>query len=366
MMLPVLLAATVSAAASGSSLIDRLVAEGFENVAVESRGQKTTVWFEDRRSLDANAGLGQVARLAAVDGLTSATVELVPLHERLPVLGVEVPVTGLRDYLEGRLSEREFGASLNFEPAPPMPPGEVANGSIGRLELQLTPGYAFSDRLFGYANSTLRAQVAPGWHAQGRLQAQFYPDWALAPTFGLVGGRRAIAPRVEAAWSFGRWNAERYGAEGELAGWLGEGEWLWRARASLVTSLVASAVGSMEYRFPWADTYARVGAGFYPAGDRAVSVAFGRLFSRSEVEAGYFRSDYGNQLKATLITYLGPGRRPDPRPFRVEAPGWMEFDYRATAPRGATLLWPEPEAGIAWRRMTPDYVKRHLEEWKRS
>lgn len=177
-MFPVLLAAAVSAAASDSSLIDRLVAEGFENVALETRGETTTVWFEDRRSLDANAGLGQVARLIAKEGLSSDTVELFPLCERWPVLGIRVPLTGLRDYLQGRLSEPAFEARLVFEPAPPMPPADVANSSVGRLELQLTPGYAFSDKLFGYANSTLRAQLAPGWHALARVQTQFYPDWS--------------------------------------------------------------------------------------------------------------------------------------------------------------------------------------------
>ncbi|HEY9854440.1 MAG TPA: hypothetical protein V6D05_01795 [Stenomitos sp.] len=364
-MLPVLLAAaTASTVASGSTLADRLVAEGFENVAMETRGERTIVWFEDRRSLDATVGLGQVVRLAVQAGVESKALELVPLHERLPVLGIVMPVAGLRAFLQGTVTDQAFGRELVFESLPPDPPQGAANSSIGRPELQLTPGYAFSDQLFGYANSTLRAQIAPGWHAQGRLQLQFYPTWSLAPTFGLVGGHRAVAPQVDAAWSMGRWSDERYGAEGELAGWLGKGEWLWRTRMSLVTTLVPSAVGSMEYRFPWADTYARVGAGFFPAGDRALFVTFGRLFSHSEIDAGYFRSDYGNQLRAMLITYLGPGRRPDPRPFRVEAPGWMEFDYRATAPQGATLLWPEPEAGVAWRRLTPDYVRRHLSDWK--
>lgn len=364
-MLPFLIAvATVSAPATASTLVDRLVAEGFENVAVETRAGTTLVWFEDRRSLDANVGLGQVARLAAAQELPGESVELVAQHERFPVLGVRFSLSGLRAYLEGKVSEQAFRQQVAFDPAPPAAPAQVANSSVFRPELQVTPGYAFSDRLFGYANSTLRAQITPGWHAQGRLQVQFYPDWALAPTFGLVGGHRAIAPRMDAAWSLGRWSGDRYGAEGELAGWLGEGEWLWRARTSLVTTLVASFVTTLEYRLPWADAFTRVGGGFYPAGDRAVFVTFGRLFSRSEVEAGYFRSDYGNQLKATLITYLGPGRRPDPRPFRVEAPGWMEFDYRATAPRGATELWPEPEAGVAWRRLTPDYVRRHLGDWK--
>lgn len=366
MMLPVLLAAaTASVVATGSSLVDRLVTEGFENVAVEERGRTTVVWFEDRRSLDANVGLGQVARMAAAEGLPTEEVEFVVLHQRLPVLGIGAPVSSLQAYLAGGMPASEFESRLRFEPAPPAVPDTATNSSIGRPELQLTPGYAFSDRLFGYANSTLRAQIAPGWNAQGRLQLQFYPEWALAPTFGLVGGHRAIAPRVDAAWSLGRWSSDRYGAEGELAGWLGDGEWLWRTRFGLVTNLVPSAVGTVEYRFPWADTFTRMGAGFYPAGDRALFVTFGRLFHRSEVEAGYFRSDYGNQLKATIITYLGPERRPDPRPFRGEVPGWMEFDYRATAPRGATLLWPEPEAGVAWYRMTPDYVRRHLGDWKR-
>jgi len=367
MMLPVLLAAaTVSTVASGSPLVARLVAEGFENVAVESRAEKTIVWFEDRRSLDASEGMGYVARQVAQEEGLSHHVELVPLHEGLPVIGVLMPLDVLRDFLADRKGSEAFGAQLDFDLTPPGLPGPGANPSFWRPELFLTPGYYFSDRLNGYLNNSLQSQIAPGWHALGRLQLQFYPEWSLSPTYGLIGGHRSLTPRTDAAWSVGRWNSDRYGAEGELAGWLGGGEWLWHVRASLVTTLVPSLVGGCEYRWPWLDTYTRLGGGFYPAGDRAVYATFGRRFPRSEFEVGYFRSDFGNQLRASLTLYLGQTRRPDPRPFRVEVPGWLMLDYRASAPSGATLLWPEPEAGVAWRRLTPDYLRRHLAAWRLS
>lgn len=364
MMLPVLLAAaTASVVATESTLVDRLVAEGFENVAVEQRGQTTYVWFEDRRSLDPTTGLGQVARLA-LPTLATEKVELVPLRERLPVIGVGMRLNDLGAFLKNASSEEAFAAYLTFDVEPPDLPPTSTNSSVLRPELAITPGYSFSDRLNGYLNFNIRSQVAQGWHAVARAQTQIYPDWSIYPAFLLLGGHRQLAPRVDAAWSIGRWNSERYGAEGELAGWLGHGEWLWRLRTSVVTTLVPAAVATIEYRLPWADTFTRAGGGFYPAGDRALFLTFGRIFSRSEVEAGYFRSDFGNQLRASISTYLGPDRRPDPSPFRVEAPGWFEVDYRATAPRGATLLWPEPEAGISWRRLTPDYVRKHLSTWR--
>ncbi|MBO9542362.1 hypothetical protein J7643_17360 [bacterium] len=364
-MLPILLvAATASIAPALPDLAARLVADGYENVAVETKDDRTVVFFEDRRSLDANDGLAQVARMAAEVAPTGGTVQLVPLRERLPILGVSFPVDGYRAFISRQASEESFGSQLAYDWAPPSPPAALENSSTWRPELAITPGYFFSDHLKGFINNTFRTQIAPGWHALGRLQVQFYPTWDAYPTFMLLGGHRPLAPGLAAAWSIGRWDAERYGAQGELAGLLGTGAWRWNLRTTLVTSQAPSAVAGLEYRLPWADTYVRGDGGVYPAGDRAVSFVFGRLFPRSAVELGYYRSDFGNQLRASLSTYLGPGRRPDPRPFRVEAPGWFEVDYRATAPRGATILWPEPEAGAGWYRLTPDYIRRHLGAWR--
>lgn len=363
-MLPALLTvATLSVAPAVLDLQHELVADGFENVAIARQADRTVVFFEDRRSLDANDGLARVARMVSDTETLGGTVELVPLRERLPLLGVSFPLDALRAYLKRQSSEQTFGSQLAFDLAPPAPPAQVENPSTWRPELAITPGYLFSDHLKGYINNNFRSQIAAGWHAQGRLQVQFYPSWDAYPTFMLLGGHHPVAPGIDGAWSFGRWSAERYGAQGELAGLLGSGEWRWNLRGTLVTSLSPSAIGSLEYRLPWADTYVRGGGGVYPVGDRAVVLSVGRLFSRSAVELSFARSDFGNQLKASLVTYLGPGRRPDPRPFRVEAPGWFEVDYRATAPRGATVLWPEPEAGVGWYRLTPDYIRRHLGAW---
>ncbi|HEY9900572.1 MAG TPA: hypothetical protein V6D00_15450 [Pantanalinema sp.] len=363
-MLPALLSAATLSIAPIPDLASRLVADGFENVAVETKGDRTVVFFEDRRSLDASDGLAQVARMAAEAAPGSKTIELVPLRERLSIMGVSFPADGYRDFRAQRASEVAFAGQLAFDLTPPSAPAALENSSTWRPELAITPGYFFSDHLKGFINSTARSQIAPGWHALGRLQVQFYPTWDATPTFLLLGGHHPVAPGIDGAWSIGRWSAERHGAQGELAGLLGEGAWRWNLRGTLVTSLVPSAVASLEYRLPWADTYVRGGGGFYPAGDRAVSLVFGRLFPRSAVELGYYRSDFGNQLRASLTTFLGPGRRSDPRPVRVEAPGFFEVDYRATAPQGATVLWPEPEAGAGWYRLTPDYIRRHLGAWR--
>lgn len=363
-MLPLLLTATTVSITPLPDLASRLVADGYENVAVETRGDRTVVFFEDRRSLDARDGLARVARLALETGPATGTVQLVPLREQLPILGVSFPVDGYRAFRSKQASETTFASQLAFDLAPPSPPAAVENASTWRPELTITPGYHFSDHFRGFINANVRTQVAPGWHALGRLQTQFYPSWDAYPTYLLVGGHRPLFPGIAAAWTLGRWNAERHGAQAELAGLLGGGAWRWSLRGTLVTSLVPSGVASLEYRLPWADTYVRGGSGVYPAGDRVLSFVFGRLFPRSAVELGYYRSDFGNQLRASLVTYLGPGRRPDPRPFRVETPGFFEVDYRATAPQGATILWPEPEAGAGWHRLAPDDIKRDLGAWR--
>lgn len=356
-------AATLSLIPSTAALTDQLVAAGFENVGIEVRGDRTMLWYEDRRSLDAKEGLAQVARMVARTDLIG-NIEFVPLHERLPVLGIEMPASELRGFLRKERSVEIFASQLRFELDPPPPPPEATNSSTWHSDLALTPGYYFSDRLFGYLNPTLRVQVADGWHAWGRLQLQFYPQGAVSPSFLLLGGHRPLSPGIDGAWLMGRWNDDRYGAELELAGLLGGGDWQWRVRSSLVTRTVASAVGTMEYRFPWLDVFTRFGGGFFPAGDRALFVTFGRFFPKSVVELGYYRSDYGNQLRASLTTYLGPDRRPAPASLRVEVPGWMDVDYRASSPRGGTQLWPEPEAGAAWRRLSPDDIRRHLADWR--
>lgn len=359
-MLPVMISIAV---ATGDLLVQRLVDDGYENVAIATQGDCTTLWFEDRRSLDANEGLGRVARRVAGSPLRGS-VELVALRERIPVLGVRVPVDPLRAFESGAISTPVFESRMSFDEAPPPLPDGYRNSSTFRPELALTPGYLFSDHLQVSLNENLRAQLGTGWDAEGRTLLQVYPGPGLSPGYLLLGGHRPLLPGVDAAWSLGRWSDQNAGGEVAFHGLLGDGAWQWHLQGGLVTQTIPSAVASLAYRFPWLDAYTRFGGGFYPAGDRALFVALGRLFPRSLVEAGYYRSDFGNQLRATLTTYLGPDRRPDPRPFRLEAPGWFSMDYRASAAAGATELWPEPEAGVAWQRLTPDYVRRHLEAWR--
>ena len=358
-----LMAASMSLQPATSALTERLVADGFENVAVQVRRDRTFVWFEDRRYLDAIDGLGKVAREIAASPFIGS-VELVPLHEQLPVLGIEIPAEDLRQFLNKRQSARAFASQLGFELAPPDPPSGVANSSTWHSDLALTPGYAFSVHLYGYVNPTLHTQLGPGWQAQGRLQLQFYPQGEISPDFLLLGGHRSVAPGIDGAWLMGRWDDQHYGGVAELAGLLGGGDWQWHLQAGLVTDSDASAIASMDYHFPWLDTFTRFGAGFYPAGDRCAFVTFGRLFPRSEVEAGYYRSDFGNQLRATITTYLGPDVRPIPGPLRFEGLGSFSADYRASAPKGGTSFWPEPDAGEAWTRLTPDNIRRHLQDWR--
>lgn len=356
-------ATTLSLHPTTSSLANQLVAAGFENVAIEVRSDRTLIWYEDRCSLDAVQGLGQVARMVAGTDLIGA-IAIVPLHERLPVLGISMPAEELRPFLIKEKSPAAFAAKLSFDLNPPAPPSDMANASLWHADLALTPGYHFSDHLEAYVNPTMRIQVADGWHALGRLTLQFYPQGAALPGSLLLGGHRPIASGIDAAWILGRWDDVRCGAEGEVVGLLGDGDWRWRMRAGLVTNTVASAIGTMEYRFPRFDAFTRFGGGFFPAGDRALFLTVGHFFPKSIVELGYYRSDYGNQLRASLTTYLGPDRRPEPGPLRVEFPGPIDLAYRASAPRGGALLWPEPAAGIAWQRLTPDEIRRRVEAWR--
>lgn len=249
-----LLAATASLAAP--NLVERMVADGFEHVAI-ARGPLTVLAFEDRRDVDPARGLGRVARMALEDSSLGPELELVPRHEGRGVLGVRMDRADLADFMAGRLQSSRFAERLRFDLAPPSP-GPDSNPAAGHLDLALSPGYAFSDHLTAYLSPTLRMPLANDLLFKGRLRTRVYPDLSIEGGYGVMGGDLPLAPGVWGGWLVGGWEVGSYGVMGSVGGLVGPVHW--NVLASVMTAQAGAARVALECPTPWWDSFVRGGA----------------------------------------------------------------------------------------------------------
>ncbi|MNY11260.1 hypothetical protein D3C86_1442800 [compost metagenome] len=105
------------------------------------------------------------------------------------------------------------------------------------------------------------------------------------------------------------------------------------------------------------------GVGLFQGGDRTVFARFIRWFPRSAIEGSVWRSDLGTQLRMGLSIFLGQNPLHHPGPLRIYAPGLFSTDYRASSPPSATMPFPTTDADLVWQRLSPSYVRSHVESW---
>jgi hypothetical protein len=362
--------AAFAQAASPSSqeklaILARLEALGFENLALEEDGETLAIWYENRRFFLEIEAMGQLLREATRGLEAGRIVSVIPQRDRVPLMTVSTRTGDFQDFLEQRLTPEAFRDRLVIGPPPSHRPERDHNSSLYRTDLDLTPGYFFSVEFKGWVNGTLRMPVAEGLAATARGRYYLAPWGETGVTFAQLQGHGWLRPGLMGSWVAGRWDANNYGAHGEIASQLDEGNWIWRLSGGAGTGTAPLAATSIERRFHPLDVVLSGGAGLFQGGDRAVFARFIRWFPRSAVEGSVWGSDLGLQLRMGLSIYLGPNPLPKPGPLRFYAPGLFITDYRASSPPSATMPFPEGDADRVWQRLSPSYIRAHVEEWRR-
>lgn len=346
---------------SRATILSRLEAIGFENLALAEEGETLTIWYENRRFFLEIEGMGLVLKEAAQNLEAAQIIEIVPQRDRIPLMTVRTRVGALRDFLAGGLAPDAFRQQLIIGPPPSHRPDRNLNSSLYRTDLDLTPGYFFSVEFRGWLNGTLRTPIADGLVATTRGRYYLAPWGETGVTFAQLQGHRWLRPGLMGSWVAGRWDAHNYGAHGEIASQLDEGNWIWRLSGGAGTGMAPLAATSVERRFHPLDVILAGGVGLFQGGDRAVFARFIRWFPRSAVEGSVWRSDLGTQLRMGLSIYLGPNPLPKPSPFRWYAPGLFSTDYRASSPPSASMPYPMADVDQTWSRLSPSYIRSHIE-----
>ncbi|MNR82117.1 hypothetical protein D3C72_128710 [compost metagenome] len=347
-----------------ATLLPRLEALGFENLALEGGGETLTLWYENRRYFLEIEAMGRVLAEASRDLEANQVIAVVPQRDRIPLMIVRMSVGDLREFLAGDMTPDSFRKRLAIEPPPAQRPEHRLNPSLYRTDLDLTPGYFFSVEFKGWVNGTVRTPIANGLAATARGRYYLVPWGETGVTFAQIQGHNWLLPGVMGSWVAGRWSETNYGAHGEIASQLDEGNWIWRLSGGAGSGMAPLAATSLERRFHPLDVVLSGGVGLFQGGDRAVFARFIRWFPRSAVEGSVWRSDLGTQLRMGLSIYLGPNPLPKPGPLRVFAPGLFMTDYRASSPPSASMPFPEADVDRIWQRLTPSYVRAHVEDWR--
>ncbi|MNY02902.1 hypothetical protein D3C86_1354930 [compost metagenome] len=215
----------------------------------------------------------------------------------------------------------------------------------------------------GWANGTLRTPIADGLAAAARGRYYLVPWGETGITFAQLQGHGWLRPGIMGSWVAGRWSEINYGAHGEIASQLDEGNWVWRLSGGAGTGMAPLAATSLERRFHPLDVVLSGGAGLFQGGDRAVFARFIRWFPRSAIEVTAMRSDLGTQLQLGFNINLGTNPLPSPNILRPY-PGVFAADYRATYPDAGRMPYPPADTEHVWRRLSPNYVFAHVETWR--
>lgn len=346
-----------------TTLLPRLEALGLENLDLEDDTQTLTIWYENRRWFLEIEAMGIVLREASQGLDAKRIIEIVPQRDRIPLMSVSVRAESFRDFIEGRMTADAFREELIIGSPPESRPERSLKPSLLRTDLDLTPGYFFSVEFKGWLNGTLRTPLADGLAATVRGRCYLTPLGETGVTFAQLQGHSWLRPGLLGSWVAGRWDANNYGAHGEIASQIDEGNWVWRLSGGAGTGSAPLAATSLERRFHPIDVVLAGGIGLFQGGDRAIFARFIRWFPRSAVEGSVWRSDLGTQLRMGLSIYLGPNPLPVPGPLRVYVPGLFSTDYRASSPPSATMPFPQADADRIWQRLSPSYIRSHVEEW---
>jgi len=337
-----------------ASVRDRLVAHGFENVAVRATPDETVVWYENRIYRYELTALGVAAALAA-DEAPGPRLTLVPSSLGLPVLSVSAPAEAWTGVVRGRVSADAFRAVLEIGPGPPLPTSAVAHSSRWKADVAVRPLFAFE---LGRPDDVFRSSFAlapeitlspfPGSLLTGqlviRLTNDLQPDAAdVAPGRSTLSWAARVPGSVLFAASGGIFPDDRWGfaAEGSrllfdgllelVAGGDLSGRLEFTHDAVLYSSLEGwSLFGAATGRTPGVDLEVRGSVARFLEGDLGVRLDVARRFHETRVAFFGIKTEAATVGGVQLAVPLPVKRQLPPRRLRPATVPSFPIEYRDT------------------------------------
>lgn len=336
---------------------ETLVELGYENVRAEESTGSLTVWYENRRRPTQLEALADVLTAVARTATGDTEVRVVPLRENQPLL----LVTTRAQAIETALASRSALAATVRRDAPSPPPEPLAP-TFNRSDVFLQPAFRFDQATYALlARADTYTPVGPGLSLLGRFQASVFPQLGFDPPRGAFRSSGWMAQGVPAVFQIA-FDGPQAQLQGEVGYELFRGLGFLKMRGGLAQNRFPELIGRAEAHLPWWDMILAGGWGTYPAGDSGPFAVLSRTYSRTRLDFGAFRGQYGTKFQATINIDLGPNPRPAPSALRLIPIGPWRFTYRATAYAGSEPLQPAPDIDEFLDRMTPAYVESHLDQ----
>jgi hypothetical protein len=376
-----LLAGRISAAEEGADpLAQRLAAQGLENVQVHREGGEVRVSYENRRFRWQVTGLGVALAAAAQDAPEGATLSVTPTVWGVPEFEVRVAAADYRQFLEGKLSEREMAPRLTARYVGGSPRAG-RNRSFGRTDLTAGLGFRASfttedpnEGVQGRFLTGLDNALLPGVGVTAQETVPLNGD-PLKLTQARVGGVLHPSGPFFLALTGGRLTEDMDAVQGEAA-WVAPA-----GRQSLRLSLAAgrdrffatssrSALLTLTQWLGRRDVAVSLVGGRFWDGDQGAEVQLQSGFRERRFFIGGGRSGGVTRTRIGVVLPLGPRVQPEPRALRFKVRDTFNARYRA--PKGliteARVGGVVPPSLLEERSMlfSPEIARTYLKELRRS
>jgi hypothetical protein len=372
--------AAADAEADGA-LIERLTAQGLENVMVRRSGKELEVAYENRRYRWQVTGLGVVLAAAAEDAPEGTELIVTPKMWGVPEIQVRVSAEDYRRFLNDQLTAAELQSRMAITYGRGGAPSAGANQSFRRTDLTAGLGYRASlsdedpnEGIYGRFLAGLEGALLPGIGVTGQETIPFSKD-PTKLTQARLGGVLHPAGSVFLALSGGRLTEDMDAVQAEAAWVPPSGRW--NARLTLATGrdsfLAQNAQSALMTLTGWIghrDISLSVVAGQFWDGDRGAELYLQSGFRERRFLVGGGRSGGVTRTRFQVVLPLGPRVQPEPRIVRFMIRDTINARYRA--PRGlittASVGGVAPPSLLDERQMefSPEIVRTYLKELRRS
>ena len=410
-----LLAETARAEVPGDRIAQALAEHGFENVAVESRPEATTVWYENRVFRYDMTAMGVVAGLALAALDSSSVLELVPENRGVAVVAVAAPAPAWRDFLAGRSDKTAFRSVLRIDAlrrTSGLPLGargqERRNRPYGRTDVALRPLFNFQlgagrDPFLYTLQIAPEAILSPFSGGLITLQAaiRIHDDLdpcgrenpcglAVTPERNTISWGGWLPGGLLTAVSAGLFPGDRYGVAGEM------GRLVWKDQLEIwgggdVSGKLQFTTDAVEYssldrwalfvagthRFRGLDLESTLTVGRFEEGEAAIKLEVARRIH--EFEIGFFvaanpNSNFqfspyqdpnanGDSAAGVNLRFALPvARYMKPRALRPTTVPEFPFTYKSTVDPVAVQIVPYDNMDRLRKRLYPTFIWNEIED----
>lgn len=391
------------------SLVNALVADGFENVGVYQKGKNVYVFFENRRYRWEIDGLSRVLKKAEDSFSDSVDIHLVPMYQRVSVSMVSIAAksrqTIPREPDIQSTSVPGLVAGMNTDSLGLIRKEvKLQNNSFGRIDLTFLPGLRIQ---LGNPSQPFEWMISISPILQTSLwKGNLVSIQAMIPLHNELQYQYEGKPRIEAATInqlfrlpgnifvygsggvFGFMNKngpnnyfQRYGVNGDFrkyffngrlglgmtAGYTGLISFYDRYLHYYPTDTKMNYEIHAEYRNPRFDFTTRLSAGKYLYDDHAVKIEIARQFRELSLAFYLIKSDMKTPgEKGTVGGFavnipIAPKKSFKPAAFRVNLAKYFNFEYRLrNADPIATSFHINSDWNYTFRNLNPDFIEKNL------